>query len=120
VSCCKRQQRDIPSLLDGAGKAALVGGANAGKPAGHDLAALGHKALQQTDVAIRDGVNLFRAELADLLAAEKLAAAAGTTSSARRGRLVTFSLSCEVVMSFSPFLLGFPPFSLAAVGQLGS
>jgi hypothetical protein len=56
-----------------------VRGANAGEPAGHDLAALGHKPLQQPDVAIRDRVNLLGTELADLLAAEKLAAPAGST-----------------------------------------
>jgi len=42
----KRQQGDVPGLLDGAGKAALVCGADTGEPARHDLAALGHKALQ--------------------------------------------------------------------------
>jgi hypothetical protein len=75
----KRQQGDVPGLLDGAGQAALVRGANAGEPPRHNLAALGHKSLQQTDIAVRNGVNLFRAKLANLLAPEKLAAAAGTT-----------------------------------------
>ena len=70
VPCGKRQQGDIPGLLDGAGQAALVRGANAGEPTGHDLAALGHKSLQQPYVAIRNRVNFFGAELADLLAAE--------------------------------------------------
>jgi hypothetical protein len=56
-----------------------VRGANAGEPTGHDLAALGHKPLQQPYVAVRDRVNLLGAELADLLAAEELAASAGTT-----------------------------------------
>jgi hypothetical protein len=50
------------------------------KTARHDLAALGHKALQQANVAVRDGVDLLGAELADLLAAEELAAAARTTA----------------------------------------
>jgi hypothetical protein len=75
----KRQQGDVPSLLDGAGQAALVRGANAGEPPGHDLAALGHKALQQPDIAVRDRVDLLGAELADLLAAEEFSAAAGST-----------------------------------------
>ena len=79
VPCGKRQQGDIPGLLDGAGQAALVLGADAGEPPGHDLAALGHKALQQPDIAVGDGVNLLCAELANLLAAEELAAAAGST-----------------------------------------
>jgi len=78
VPCCKRQQGDVPGLLNGAGEAALVLGADAGEPPGHDLAALGHKALQQPDIAVRDGIDLLGAELADLLAAEELAASAGT------------------------------------------
>jgi hypothetical protein len=74
----KRKQGDIPGLLDGAGEAALVRGANAGEPAGYNLAALSHKALQQPDIAVRNRVNFLGAELADLLAAEELAASAGT------------------------------------------
>jgi len=85
VPCGKRQQGDVPGLLDGAGQAALVRGANAGEPAGHDLAALGHKPLQQPYVAVRNRVNLLSAELADLLAAEKLAASAGTTGGTSAG-----------------------------------
>jgi hypothetical protein len=67
-------------LLYGAGEAALVRGADACEPPGHDLAALGHKALQETDIAVWDRVDLFSAELADLLAAEELAASASATS----------------------------------------
>jgi hypothetical protein len=78
VPRCKWQQGDVPGLLDGASQAALVRGANAGEPPGHDLAALGHKPLQQPYVAVRNRVNLLGAELADLLAAEKLAASAGS------------------------------------------
>jgi len=48
----ERQQGDVPGLLDGAGQAALVRGANAGEPPWHDLAALGHKSLQQADIAV--------------------------------------------------------------------
>ena len=75
----KRQQGDIPSLLDRAGQASLVRGANAGEPPGHNLAALGHETLQQANIAVRDRVDLLSAELADLLAAEKLAASTRTT-----------------------------------------
>src|SRR5580658_1601431 len=50
----KRQQSDVACLLDGAGQAALVRGADAGQTARHNLAALGHKPLQQADVAIRN------------------------------------------------------------------
>jgi hypothetical protein len=78
VPRCKRQQGNVPGLLDGAGEAALVRGADAGEPPGHDLAALGHKTLQQPHIAVRDGVDLVVAEFADLFTAEKLAATAGT------------------------------------------
>jgi hypothetical protein len=78
VPCGERQQGDVPGLLDGAGQAALVCSANAGEPPGYDLAALGHKPLQQPDVAVRDRVDLLSTELADLLAAEELSAAAGS------------------------------------------
>ncbi len=74
----KRQQGDIASLLDGARQTALMRGAHAGKPPGHDLAALRYEALQQAHIAIRDGVDLFSAELADFLATEEFSAAART------------------------------------------
>jgi hypothetical protein len=71
----------------------LVAGADARQAAWNDLAALGDKALQQADIAVADGVDLLRAELADLLAAEKLASAgtagagtSGATGTARRTR----------------------------------
>jgi hypothetical protein len=86
VPRCERKQGDIPGLLDCARKAALMRCANARQPPRHNLAALGHKPLQQTNIAIRNRVNLLRTELADLLAAEELAAAAraagGTTAGA--------------------------------------
>jgi hypothetical protein len=77
VPCGKRQQGDIPGLLDGAGQTALVRGANASETPGHNLAALSHKALQQADIAVGNRIDLLGAELADLLAAEELAASAG-------------------------------------------
>src|SRR5208337_712244 len=73
----KRQQRDVPCLLDGAGQTALMRGANTGQPPRHNLAALGHKPLQQLYVAVGNGVDLLGAEPAHLLAAEELAASAG-------------------------------------------
>ena len=79
MPCGKGQQGDVPGLLDGLGQAALVRGANAGEPPGHNLAALGHETLQQANIAVRDRVDLLSAELADLLAAEKLAASTRTT-----------------------------------------
>jgi hypothetical protein len=78
VPCGKGQQGDVPGLLDGAGQAALVRSANAGKPTRNNLAALGHKTLQQANIAVRDRVNLLRAELADLFATEELSATAGS------------------------------------------
>jgi hypothetical protein len=75
----ERKQRDVPGLFDGAGQAALVRGAYAGQAPGHDLAALGDKTLQQANIAVGDGVDLLGAELADLLAAEELSAAARAT-----------------------------------------
>jgi hypothetical protein len=74
----KRQQGDVPSLLDGASETALVGGANARQTARDNLAALGYKPLQQTHIAVRDRIDLLSAELANLLAAKELAATAGT------------------------------------------
>src|ERR1700679_470001 len=87
VARCERQQGDIAGLLDGASQAALVGGTDARQPPGNDFAALGYEALQQAHIAIGDGVDLLGAELADLFAAEELAAAArtaGRTGCARR------------------------------------
>jgi hypothetical protein len=81
----KRQQGDVPGLLDGASQTALVRGANAGEPPRDNLAALGNKALQQTDIAVGDRVDLLSAELADLLAAEKLSASAGSTGGPSAG-----------------------------------
>jgi len=78
VPCGEGQQGDVPGLLDGAGQAALVRGANAREPAGHNLAALSHKPLQQPNIAVRDRVDLLGAELANLLAAEELATTAGS------------------------------------------
>jgi hypothetical protein len=75
----KRQQGDIPSLLDGASKTALVGGANAREPPRDNLAAFSHKPLQQANIAVRDRIDLLGAELANLLAAKELAATAGAT-----------------------------------------
>jgi hypothetical protein len=75
----ERQQGDVPSLLDRAGQATLVRGANACEPTRYDFAALCHKPLQQTNIAVRDRVNLLGAELADLLAAEELSASARST-----------------------------------------
>jgi hypothetical protein len=72
----KGQQGDVPGLLDGAGQAALMRSTNARKPAGHNLAAFGHKPLQQTDIPVGNRIDFLGAELAYLLAAKEFAAAA--------------------------------------------
>ena len=114
---CEGQQGDVAGLLDGAGQAALVRGANAGQAARHNLAALGHKLLQQTHIAVGDRVDLLGAELADLLAAEELAASArpagstgtasGTTTGSGAGSTAgrsVWTLRCGVPQAL---LLGF-------------
>ena len=78
VPCGKRQQGDIPGLLDGPGQSALMRSTHAGDPARHNLAAFGHKPLQQPDIAIRDRIDLLGTELADFFAAEELSATAGS------------------------------------------
>jgi hypothetical protein len=81
VPCCKGQQSNIARLLNRFRQTALVRGADPGKAPRHNLAALGHKPLQQTNIPIGDGVNLLGAEFADLLAAEEFAASAGSAGS---------------------------------------
>src|SRR5260221_13046660 len=65
-----RNQRDLPGALDGRLQLALVHGAGAGDAPRQNLAALGHEGSQQLDVLVVDVVDLVRAELADLAAAE--------------------------------------------------
>src|SRR5437764_6876378 len=99
VPRCKRKQRDVPSLLDRASQTTLVGRANASEPARHNLAALCHKSLQQANIAVRNRVNLLRAELADLLAAEKLAASARATARTTALRTTATGSSRRPIMS---------------------
>ena len=82
VAGCERQQRDVAGLLDSACKTTLVLSADTSQTAGHNLATLGNKALQQADIAIVDGIDLLYTELADLFTTEKLASAwtAGTAA----------------------------------------
>src|SRR5262252_648458 len=51
-----------------------MGRTHAGEAPRDDLAALGHELLQQTDFFVVDVIDLLDAELANLLAPEKLAA----------------------------------------------
>jgi hypothetical protein len=80
----KRQQRNVPRLLDGAGQTALMRSANTGQPPRHNLASLGHELPQQLHVAVRNRVDLLGAELANLLAAEELATPAGPAAGPAR------------------------------------
>ena len=82
----KGQQSDVASLLDGTRQPTLVGGADAGEAARDNLAPLGDKLLQQAHIAIVDSIDLLDTELANLLAAKELAAAAGTAAGARSAR----------------------------------
>jgi hypothetical protein len=76
------KQGDVPRLLDGQAKAALVPRADARQTARNNLAALSDKALQQANVTVGDCVDLLGTELANLLAPEELATAGATTGSA--------------------------------------
>src|SRR5215475_6847441 len=78
ISCGEGQQGDVAGLLDRLRQTALVRRAHASQTARNDLAALNYKLLQQSNVAVRNRVDLFGAELADLLAAEELASARAT------------------------------------------
>src|SRR5512137_1322923 len=72
--CRVGQQRQLPSPLDGRLELALVHRAHAGDAARQDLRALGHEGQQHLRVLVVDVVDLLRAELADLAAAEHAAA----------------------------------------------
>jgi hypothetical protein len=86
----ERQQRNRAGLLDRPRQLALERRARARQAARNDLAAVGHKLLQQPHVAVADRVDLLHRKLADLLAAEELPSArttgAGRTRRTRRPR----------------------------------
>src|SRR4051812_7880074 len=69
-----RDERDLTGALDRRLQLALVHRAGPGDPARQDLAALGHERTNQLRVLVVDVVDLVRAELADLAAAEQRAA----------------------------------------------
>jgi hypothetical protein len=75
VTLRKWQQSDVARLFDCPCNPALMRGADTSQAARHDFSTFRDKALQQAHVPVRNRVNLFDAELADLLAAEKLASA---------------------------------------------
>src|SRR5689334_18212532 len=65
-----RQERDLPRALDGRLQLALVHRAGARNAPRHHFAALRHERSNHLDVLVVDVVDLVRAELADLAAAE--------------------------------------------------
>src|SRR5512146_1246766 len=88
----ERQQRDIPGLLDGLGKTALVRRAHTRQASRNNLAALGNKLAEQANVFVVDVVDLLGAELAHFLAPENRAAtftAAWTSTWTRSTRSTT-------------------------------
>jgi hypothetical protein len=76
----KCKQGDVARLLDGLRKPPLMACADTRQAAGNDLATLSHELLQQANIAVGDRIDLFRAELAYLLAPEELASAAARTT----------------------------------------
>src|SRR5579864_3777628 len=86
-SAGKRQQRDVAGHFDGAREPPLVRSADPGQAARDDLATLGNELREQAHVLVVDVLDFLDAELANLLAAEILAAAfAGATRPATRAR----------------------------------
>jgi hypothetical protein len=115
VALRKRQQRNVPGLFDGSRNATLMRCADTRQPAGNDFPAFSDKALQQTHVAVRDCIDLFNAELANFLAAEKLAPAwAGNSCGTRRPRASGAGRWCGLRSFFchgaTPFLVLVPKF----------
>src|ERR1700686_2457711 len=81
----KRQQRNIARLLDRQGQPPLMRCANAGQSPRNDSSTFGNKLREQTNVLIVDSLDLFDAELANLLAAKILAAPAASALAAAAG-----------------------------------
>ncbi len=81
----ERQQSNVSRLLDSASEPTLMRRADTSQATRHNLAAFGNEALQKTHIPIWNRVNLLGAELADLLAAEKLSATARTTGARTAG-----------------------------------
>ena len=75
---CKRQQSDIPRLLDRRAQPSLMRRAHTRQPARYDLSTLGDELREQAHVFVIDRFNLLGAELAHFLAAEVFAAAGPT------------------------------------------
>src|SRR5580692_9562265 len=78
------QQRNIACLLDRQRQPSLMRRANAGQAPRHDSPALCHELRQQTNVLVVNGLDLFDAELANLLAPEIFAATRAALATAAR------------------------------------
>jgi hypothetical protein len=99
----KRQQGDIPGLLDRSGKAPLVRSANTRQPARDDLAAFGHELGQQPNVFVVDSLNLFNAKLADLLTPEILATTFAPSTGSTGTRSAAIATAVRAVGTIWPF-----------------
>src|SRR5579872_2610667 len=73
----ERDERNLPRALDRGLQLSLMHRARPGDPPRQDLAALGHEGTDQLHVLVVDVVDLVRAELADLAAAEHRPALSG-------------------------------------------
>jgi hypothetical protein len=83
VTLRKGQQSDVASLLDGAGDAALVRGADAGQAAGNNLPTFCHETLQQAHIAIGNGIDFLDAEFANFLTTKEFPSAGTPAGRAR-------------------------------------
>src|SRR6266853_407979 len=81
----KRQQGNIPRLLDRSRQTALVRHAHAGQASWRDLAAFRYELRQQTHIFVIDRLDLLDAELANFFAPEVLTAAFPRTARAPAG-----------------------------------
>jgi hypothetical protein len=81
----ERQQRDVAGALDSFAEPALMARADAGHPAGQNLAALLHELREDVGALVVDEVHLLDAELAHFLFAEVLALAAARAAWAAAG-----------------------------------
>src|SRR5437868_486440 len=80
---CKRQQSNVPGLLNGDRQSPLMRSTHSSQPPRHNLAAFRHELSQETYIFVVNGLNLLDAELANLLAAEILATTFAATAWAR-------------------------------------
>src|SRR6185312_4619371 len=84
------QEAEMAGALDRLGQLALLLGRNRGDAARHDLAALGHEALEQAHVLVIDRGGVLGRERAGLAAAEKRAGHQSSPRSRRRLRSRSF------------------------------